>query len=97
MGLPEVFLLGRTVTFCANAPAGPESLIEGAEPRHVELLARSKNRSKSALICPFANDAEPAPGVPGEADTEATWPLNSAGAALAMAPEKRSRALVHDL
>ena len=66
-------------------PGRLESLIEGDEPRHVKLLAGSKNRSKSALIYPLSNGYEQAQGALWEAGNEATLPLNSDVSAISMA------------
>jgi hypothetical protein len=66
-------------------PGCLESLIEGEGPRHVTLLAGSKNRSKSAIISLLSNDYEQAQGALWEAGNEATLPLNNDVSAISMA------------
>lgn len=58
-------------------PGCLESLFEADRPHHVELLARSKNRSKSAVISPLANGSEVLPGAPLEVEDAVTRPLNN--------------------
>ena len=58
-------------------PGCLESLFEADRHRHLELLAGSKNRSKSAIISTLSNGYELSQEALGEADDEATMPLNS--------------------
>jgi len=66
-------------------PGSLESLFEANRHRHVELLAGSKNRSKSAVIYPLSNNYEQAQGALWEAGNEATLPLNSNVSVIPMA------------
>src|SRR6267143_1445594 len=58
-------------------PGSLESLFEADRPRHVELLAGSKNRSKSAIVSTLSNGYELVQGTCSEVDDEGTLPLNS--------------------
>jgi hypothetical protein len=59
-------------------PGSLESLFEVDHQRHIELLAGSKNRSKSAVVYTLSNGCEFLQGTCSEVDDEATLPLNSA-------------------
>src|SRR6266853_582891 len=58
-------------------PGSLESLFEADRPRHVDLLAGSKNRSKSAIVSTLSNGYELVQGTCSEVDDEGTLPLNS--------------------
>jgi hypothetical protein len=58
-------------------PGSLESLFEADRPRHVELFAGSKNRSKSAIVSTLSNGYELVQGTCSEVDDEGTLPLNS--------------------
>jgi len=58
-------------------PGSLERLFEADRPRHVELLAGSKNRSKSAIVSTLSNGDELVQGTCAEVDDEGTLPLNS--------------------
>ena len=66
-------------------PGSLESLVEADRHCHIELLAGSKNRSKSAVISTLSNGYELFQGTHSEVDDEATAPLNSVVSATSMA------------
>jgi len=59
-------------------PGSLESLLEADGPRHVELLAGSRNRSKSTVVYTLSNGYELLQGTCSEVDNEAALPLNRA-------------------
>lgn len=66
-------------------PGSLESLFEEDRHHHVELLAGSKNRSKSAVISTLSNGYELLQGAPLEVDDEVTMPLNNVLSVTSMA------------